>query len=211
MTPEQWMNQYLNQGINIDGAYGNQCWDWANFYIINYLGAPRINGNAITFLDNVNGAIYERILNSPSNHPVEGDVVVWNYQPYGHVAICSYASDNSSFTSYDQNYPSQGYYDQYGNFIGTGVVHRQWHNYDHVAGWLRPRVLHLPPTTTTTVPPKPTTTTTAPPPTTTTTVTTSTSTSSTTTTTVPPINKPSFIESIIKLINQIINWLKGTK
>lgn len=137
-TPEVFMNTCVGQGFNIDGAYGFQCWDWANYYTMNYCYFPRINGNAITFLNNVDTTKYQVVRNTATNAPKEGDIIVWDYSPNGHVAVCAYGATTKSFISYDQNYPVEGYIDSRGDFIGTGKVHRQQHSYDHVIGWLHP-------------------------------------------------------------------------
>jgi hypothetical protein len=55
---------------------------------------------------------------------------------YGHVAVCK-EGDVNSFTSFDQNWPTN--VDANGN--GLGVCHFQGHNYNGVLGWLRPKSL----------------------------------------------------------------------
>ena len=37
MTPQQWYNMTYGQGYNVDGAYGNQCWDYFA-YFVKYFG-----------------------------------------------------------------------------------------------------------------------------------------------------------------------------
>jgi hypothetical protein len=77
--------------------------------------------------------------NSLLNVPQKGDIIIFKAtkdNPFGHVSI--FIEGNVlSFKSFDQNFPSQGYKDKDGNFIGTGVCHIQSHSYINVAGWLR--------------------------------------------------------------------------
>lgn len=174
MTPEQYCNQFLGQYVD-----GKQCVGWASYYSRNYLGTPDFfNHDAKDVFDNAPNT-FERILNNPQDynqHPEEGDIIIWNgwkENPYGHIAVCSYSSNGSNFTSYDQNWPS------------GSTVHRQGHDYGNVKGWLRPknRFWIVKPTVTTTTT---TMTTTTVPPTTTTSSSSSSSTTTITTTTTTP-------------------------
>lgn len=73
-------------------------------------------------------AYYERIPNTPTGVPKEGDIVIWDRKlnGYGHVSM--FKSGNVfSFTSFDQNW------------LLDGLCHIQKHSYKHVLGWLRPR------------------------------------------------------------------------
>ena len=70
---------------------------------------------------------YTRIVNTPTNIPQEGDVIIWGtvIGPYGHIAVF-YAGDVINFTSFDQNFPI------------NSKCHFQVHSYKGVLGWLRP-------------------------------------------------------------------------
>ena len=139
MTNQDFVNKYNGKGINFDGYYGNQCMDLWQQYNKEVVGAPAIPA-AVAKLVWLNNAYplgyYTKVANTPTNIPVAGDVVIWDGTA-GHIAVFQ-TGDVMKFTSFDQNYPSQGYYDKYGNFIGTGVCHLQTHNYNNVLGWLHP-------------------------------------------------------------------------
>jgi hypothetical protein len=143
MTLDEWFGKYNGQPMDYDGAYGNQCVDVFSFYIHDF-GFQEISGVAAAYQlwDNA-GDGYLKIENTPSAVPQKGDIIVWGtlIGAWGHVAIF-HDGDVNSFTSFDQNWPMEGYTDANGNFIGTGVAHFQYHNnYFGVVGWLRPRAL----------------------------------------------------------------------
>lgn len=148
MTLQEFFNKYNGKGIDFDNSFGNQCVDLYRQYLADfgYPQSPPVKGAAwirytydpklFTWFDNTILAV-----------PKAGDILIWDQRAgggFGHVAI--YVSGNIlSFTSFDLNWPSQGYYDKYGNFIGTGVAHYQGHNYfGGLVGWLRPTV-NIPP------------------------------------------------------------------
>lgn len=139
--------QHLNQGINQDGAYGNQCMDLMHEYIADVLGLDRKVLGArdartvfTNFINLTGHDNFTRVYNRWWLVPKKGDIMFWGMNPSGHVAIFDKGSI-WSFTSYDQNWPVQGYYDKSGNFIGTGVCHFQKHNWTNVLGWLHPNSL----------------------------------------------------------------------
>lgn len=129
MTPEQYLNQLVNQYVD-----GGQCIGLASTYSRKYLGTPDFfNHDAKDVFNYAPDSLFTKILNNPqdySQHPEEGDIIIWNAwngNPYGHIAVCSYTSNGSNFVSYDQNWK-----------VGT-PVHRQLHDYGSVKGWLRPK------------------------------------------------------------------------
>lgn len=148
MTVQEFFDKYNLRGINFDGYYGNQCMDAYQQYNKEVIGAPSVPANPaykVWYYNLYPLAFYTKILNTPDAIPQKGDIIIWNPNlngGSGHIAIC-YSADLYKFISFDQNFPSQGYYDSYGNFIGTGVCHFETHNYNYVYGWLRPKTQAL--------------------------------------------------------------------
>lgn len=125
----RWNGKY----IDTDNAYGAQCMDEMHQYCVEVLGlsdlsilaAPSAKAVWDTF-SSVNGhELFDKIENTTTGVPQEGDIVFWNNAPYGHVAIFV-EGDVNSFRSYDQNYPT------------GSPCHIQSHiNYTNVGGWVR--------------------------------------------------------------------------
>lgn len=142
MSIQDFFNTYDKKGINFDGSFGNQCVDLYRQYVKDVLGLPQsppVKG-ASWIRTTYDKSLYDWFDNTITAVPQLGDILIWDQRAgggFGHVAI--YKSGNVfAFTSFDQNYPSQGYYDKFGNFIGTGVCHFQGHNYfGGLVGWLR--------------------------------------------------------------------------
>ncbi|WP_306925294.1 FG-GAP repeat domain-containing protein [Arthrobacter globiformis] len=98
-TFDGWVANNENRYIDMDGAYGAQCWDlWENYclYVIGTSGistqfSPH-RGYAIALWDGFafNGAADYFIQISASSVPQKGDVAIWqygSYLPYSHVAM----------------------------------------------------------------------------------------------------------------------------
>lgn len=139
MTAQEFFNKYDSKALNPDGAYGNQCVDVADQYATEVVGSPLPPVNGAKDFWNKNLIGYTKIPNTPDNIPQLGDIIIFGNGQFGHVSIFK-EGDVNRFTSFDQNFPTQGYYDTQGNFIGTGVCHFQEHNYDDVLGWFRPQL-----------------------------------------------------------------------
>ncbi len=125
MTFTELMSLLNGNYIEVAGTSAkNQCVDLANAYIKYVLGLPAIEfANARDFPVKA-GDKYEYILNTPTNAPKEGDLIIWGGDQYGHIAICIEATA-SRFKSFDENYP-------------TGSPCRMVeHTYPNVMGWLR--------------------------------------------------------------------------
>lgn len=121
--------KYAGKGIDFDGYYGFQCMDLIEQYNQEVVNAPRLGGNAADVWDNYPKDFYNRIENTPSGVPEQGDIVIWNRNAgggFGHAAIFD-SGDVSKFQSLDQNWP-----------IGS-VTHLQDHSYTNVLGWLHPK------------------------------------------------------------------------
>lgn len=138
MTLDTFIQKNNGKPLNFDGNYGNQCVDLFRFYCKDVLKVPQFPSvNGAKNLWDVCPPTFTKIRNLPWNVPQKGDIIIFGGK-FGHVSI--FIDGNVFvFRSFDQNYPSQGYYDSKGNFIGTGVAHVQGHNYLNpaVIGWLR--------------------------------------------------------------------------
>jgi len=123
---KDFINQFNNSSLDFDGVYGGQCVDLAKAWL-DWLGYEVSGawGNAIDWDKHGSKADLEWIPNTPSGVPKEGDLIVWNWKPYGHIAIFV-EGDVNSFKSFDQNYPV-------GNVCAITA-----HSYSGVKGWLRP-------------------------------------------------------------------------
>lgn len=144
ITRDEFFNKYNGKGIDFDKSFGNQCVDLYRQYVAEVLGFPQsppVRG-AAWIKDTYDKNLFTWQNNGLFDVPQPGDILIWDQRAaggFGHVAI--FVRGNVlSFTSFDINWPSQGYYDKYGNFIGTGVAHYQNHNYfGGLVGWLRPK------------------------------------------------------------------------
>jgi len=143
MTFQEFIDYWVLQTkCDYDGSFGNQCMDLFRFYVEQVLKLsqfPRVKG-AINLIDVYDKSKFDFIKNELFNKPEYGDIVIFKGGTFGHVSM--YIDGNLiTFRSFDLNWPSQGYTDKYGNFIGTGFPHIQSHNYltDKVAGWFHPR------------------------------------------------------------------------
>lgn len=130
MTPQGFFYKYNGQPIDFDGWYGDQCVDLIQQFHKEVSHGAFLSG--ATAIDIWNGAVpyqYERILNTPTNFPTTGDIPFFKFN---HTAVIVIA-DVNSFTSFDQNFPTDPY--------GKGVCHFQEHSYNnsagvpHVLGW----------------------------------------------------------------------------
>ncbi len=129
--------EWTNKGIDFDGMYGFQCVDLVQQYNKECLGNPTFSGNAIDIWTTYPKGSYDQIVNTPTNAPQKGDIVIWGslIGQYGHIDVCiSDNNSNNSFTGFDQNWP-----------LGS-VCHSQAHTYFAVLGWLRPKTIPAPTT-----------------------------------------------------------------
>ncbi len=139
---DQWVNKRLGKENDFDGQYGAQCFDLFNFYANELFGVPSSELFDYTYAKelytNFHGTVmtskFQKIANTASFIPKEGDVMVWSEQinasgdpPAGHVAICTGEGDTSYFYSYDQNWQS------------VHKMRKVNHNYTAVYGVLRPK------------------------------------------------------------------------
>lgn len=138
---DQFVNKWNGKGIDFDGAYSFQCWDLAAQYshdVVGLQGGPwqvmptGPNGGAIevfTVFQNPLSQYYTKIANSPdpNNVPQKGDIVIWNWGTYGHIAVCLGAT-STSMTVFEQNSP-----------LGSVSHVTNGKSYGGCVGWLRPK------------------------------------------------------------------------
>ena len=132
MKLKEFLEKYNGKFIDFDGAWGNQCFDLFHQYVVEVLGitdgrvlaAPAAKDIFNNF-DNLYGhENFERIPNTPTGVPLEGDIVIFGSGTYGHVCIFIDGNVNK-FNSFDQNYPT------------GSPCHVQSHTYSGCLGWLR--------------------------------------------------------------------------
>lgn len=125
--------KYLGKSINYDNFAGAQCMDVYRQYAkeLGFPQSPPVTG-AKDIWDSYLPEYWEKIENTPTGVPQEGDVIIWGsgVGQYGHVAIFDRGTA-TAFYSIDQNWPNDG---------GTGVLKEVKHNYANVLGWLRPKL-----------------------------------------------------------------------
>jgi len=98
-TYAEWKNATLNNGYNIDGSYGCQCWDFASLFWRNVgfpAGYPHITASSAYTMwglrdENISydGTQYFDLIYNLSDVK-QGDIIVYNYNssnPYGHVGF----------------------------------------------------------------------------------------------------------------------------
>jgi hypothetical protein len=136
MTASEFFTKYNGKAVDWDHYYGYQCVDLAQYYNYEVISAPPLIGNAKDIWNTYPQAYYTKIVNSPTNVPLKGDVVIWGSGAgggYGHIAVF-YQGDMYQFTSFDQNW-------------NGAYCHFQPHNYNYILGWLHPtKSVSTPPT-----------------------------------------------------------------
>lgn len=110
-----WKNNTLNNGYDVDGSYGCQCWDFASLFWYNVgfpTGYPHItNSSAYTMWNlrdqnvSYNGTVYFDLVYNLSDVK-QGDIMVYDgtaYNPYGHVGFAD--RDYSGWDTSDYEFP----------------------------------------------------------------------------------------------------------
>ena len=132
MTLNEFIIKWQGKEIDFDGWYGTQCLDLMHQYVVNVLGlvdgrilaAPAAK-DVYNNYENIFGhELFERIANTLTGVPQEGDIVFFSSGTYGHVCIFI-EGDANKFRSFDANWP-----------VGT-LPHIQEHTYGYCLGWLR--------------------------------------------------------------------------
>jgi cell division protein FtsB len=133
MTIEDFIIKWNGKYIDFDGVYGPQCMDEMHQFcteVLNItdgsvLASPSAKELWNTFPTVKGHELFEQIANTPTGIPQEGDIMLWTNGTYGHVAEFV-EGDDTSFRSFDQNYPT-----------GSPCHVKNHPNYTGVAGWLR--------------------------------------------------------------------------
>lgn len=140
MKLSSFVTTYNGHSVDVDKSYGYQCWDLGAAYSQRVVGVPGKYSFGLPTGDGCAAGVYynfrpplskyyKRIKNTATAYPKQGDLIVWSYRlpgsyGCGHIAIVL-SVDRSGFTSFDQNW-------------GGKYAHKVRHNWNYVAGWLRP-------------------------------------------------------------------------
>lgn len=124
------------QNVSFDGIKDNvgQCVQPVGYYIRDYLKKPLLYRNAYYLIEMATAFPNDWgwIPNTRDATPLPGDIILWdpklpNSGNAGHVAVCvTPRPGTGTFVSFDSNW-------------GGKYCHKVTHNYDYVAGWLRPK------------------------------------------------------------------------
>ena len=138
MTYDEFIKKHKGVAVDIDGAAKAQCVDLATAYFYEVFNSKIKNFwfDAHHFWDLFDNNAWlkknmTKIENKPETVPQKGDVAVWKGSlngGWGHIAICTGEGDTNYFYSYDQNWT--------GNHDACTKIK---HNYNHIAGFLRPK------------------------------------------------------------------------
>lgn len=118
MDIQTWMNSVNNTVVDMDGAYGGQCWDLWSSYARNVYDIPAADTNTVDgYAASVYTARYDRsqaLQNAFSREadnytPTYGDVAFWNGNGMNHVAIVVRDNGNSTLETMSQNPNRAGY------------------------------------------------------------------------------------------------------
>lgn len=97
--------------VDVDGRFGNQCWDLPNYIFNRYWGFRTWgNANAMARRDNYPNRSFKIYKNTASFIPRPGDIAVWTGGQFGHTAIVIGPSTKSYFYSVDQNWINSNAY-----------------------------------------------------------------------------------------------------
>lgn len=138
MNIQEWMNTVNEQVVDMDGAYGGQCWDLWSSYARNVYGIPAADTNTVdgyaasVYTDRYNRsqALQNTFSRETSNYtPTYGDVAFWNGNGINHVAIVVKDNGNGTLNTMSQNPNKAGYV----TISKAGII-----------GYLHPRTANTP-------------------------------------------------------------------
>ena len=127
MNIQEWMNNVNGKIIDMDGAYGGQCWDLWSSYARNVYGIPASDTNTVDgYAASVYTTRYDRskalqntFTREAGNYtPVYGDVAFWNGNGMNHVAIVVRDNGNGTLETMSQNPNKAGYI----NISKNGII-----------------------------------------------------------------------------------------
>jgi hypothetical protein len=143
---QDFINSTVNQSIDIDNAYGIQCYDlpakwiidnnWGTGFYCAWTGGVRDLIEHFNEISGIDKNQLEVVYNDPNNTsqiPLAGDIIVFDWNQYGHIGICIDANNNS-MTTLEQNIGNgdgAGYDDR------TQIVYNR--AYDGTLGWVTPK------------------------------------------------------------------------
>jgi len=134
MTLQEFIKKYEGKTVDFDKAYGGQCQDLFNQYLVEVWGIPNpiqqfpVASAYQNYGYAQNNPNFICVPNSPTAVPMAGDVMIWNQGvgAHGHVGIFV-EGDVMNFKSFEQNWN------------GVQKCRIVNHPYDHVTGWFRPK------------------------------------------------------------------------
>lgn len=118
MNINEWMNNVNGKIVDMDGAYGGQCWDLWSSYARNVYGIPAADTNTVdgyaasVYTDRYNRsqALQNTFIREAGNYtPAYGDVAFWNGNGMNHVAIVVRDNGNGTLDTMSQNPNKAGY------------------------------------------------------------------------------------------------------
>ena len=118
MNIQEWINSVNGKTIDMDGAYGGQCWDLWSSYARNVYGIPVADTNTVDgYAASVYTQRYDRskalqnafTKESANYTPVYGDVAFWKRKGMNHVAIVIKDNGNGTLQTISQNPNKAGY------------------------------------------------------------------------------------------------------
>lgn len=118
MDMQTWLNSVNGQVVDMDGAYGGQCWDLWSSYARNVHNIPAADTNTVdgyaasVYTDRYNRsqALQNTFTRETGNYtPVYGDVAFWNGAGMNHVAIVIRDNNNGTLSTMSQNPNKAGY------------------------------------------------------------------------------------------------------
>jgi hypothetical protein len=133
-----WLGQQVGQHLDYDHAYGQQCFDFFNFYYQYITGeGPYANGYAVEGAKDIWGVptnLFDKIPDSSSLVPNVGDVLVYGSSwgaGYGHVEVCRWSDANGCHVIGEN---------EHGNASeGVVEVYRSWGGMRGLIGVMRPK------------------------------------------------------------------------
>jgi cell division protein FtsB len=131
MNFQQFIEKYEGTKVDWDGAFGAQCVDLFRQYtndVVKVPQCPPVVG-AKNIWDKIDTKYWEKIGNTPTGVPENGDVMIWDEMPgnrFGHVAMFI---DGGSMRVrvFEQD-----------GFTQDGAK-KAYRNYNNIIGWLRPK------------------------------------------------------------------------
>jgi surface antigen len=102
----------VNPGTRRGGTWFFQCAELANRWLVESVGAPRIEGNADAMCGNADRRAFDVHTRADGYEPTPGDLLVWDGYTMGHVAVVTSVSPsrmlvaNQNYGRHGQQYPS---------------------------------------------------------------------------------------------------------